>query len=216
MSKKAKPVEVVTTKHFPMEAVVLTDDEGKNSKSLNSTAMTFVEEGQNIYLHRPVDVMTPGELIRALAVVTRLSNAVERRKSKLRKKFDEMRDENPIDPSEKEHIYTAGGFKVVESNKNFGQRRINPDKAIELVKKKKIGVDRITIQPPPPPPVFSEEKFKALVTLGIIDEKELQSVTDWVDPSVMVTVEVAYEIDEAISRAVLGPHVEKKSLKLKK
>lgn len=189
-------------------------------KAPSDRALTLVEKSKNLVFHGSVKDMSPVEKVRAFVLVTRLANALDRRKKVLRKEVDEMLAENAPTLSDREVRLEAGeGFAAVSKNGSYGKKVLNRDRAIALLKKKeeetgKPLVGTCMVIPEPPPPYFSQEKFEALVTLGILKADDVSECMDDVPVSTTVTVDCDEIYDVAIAGAILGPDLAvKKALK---
>lgn len=178
------------------------------------TSLSFVKDKPRAMLvafHEAPKDMTEELLVKAFVLVTRFSNAVDRRKRALRKAVDDMVKSDAglqLKASMENAKKSFDGFTLLVENASFGKKRVVEEKAFALLAEKGIDKSRVmtTPEPPPPPkPSFSLEKFEALKKLDVISDAEFESCLEPALPSPTVTVEMPQVVDEVLVKMILGP-----------
>lgn len=203
MAKK-KDVEHSQARIIPLGVEVV----GNGS---DEQAIALVEKKTDLVLHSKPESLSVVDLVMAFTLVTRLSNAIDRRKKKLRAQVDQMIEKDPPREDDYEVLYSTGtGFAVSCSNSGAGKKALNKIKAQDLLRKKeeetgKPLLSSVMVIPPVPLPQFSVEKFEALVTLGILSQEDVDGCYENAPVSTSVSVECDDIYDDAITKLVLGP-----------
>lgn len=161
--------------------------------------MTKKPSMRDIMMNAPPASLSEDDLVTAFAVVTRASNALDRRKRALRAEIDKKFA--PLLDKGNNAFFDTGSVHVEAANKTFGQEELSLDKARALLVAKGIPEWRVMEQPPP---VFSATAFEELTQSGDITRKEYKSCLVPARPAITVSVHVVPAMDEAIAKALLG------------
>jgi hypothetical protein len=139
-------------------------------------------------------------------------NVASQRQKKLRKSIDDTIAEKASKDQmskDKEVRLEAEQFVVARKNRAADKFEYLESKVVELLKSKGIDPTKtVYVVPPPPAAIFSQEKFKALVTLGLIGEDEAKSCLEPVAPQYAVEVDLPESVDHKIVELVLGKRSE--------
>jgi hypothetical protein len=181
-------------------------------------ARTSIAAHRASVLNLPPTSLSQREVVTSFVIATRIRNHVDRRVSALRKVVDGLfaasepkmgvgvREKHMEVPAFAEE---AEGVLVVRMrNGAANDKTVSQAKASELLARKRLNPRRHVFErvprPPQPPPAFSAEKFRALVTGGLITQAEYDACLEPAPPSCSVTVELPPEFDAAIANAILA------------
>lgn len=168
-------------------------------------------------LHLDPATLAEREAVLGFGIVTRIKNFADRRVNAFRKRIDAIftaRGGMTPETQMLEHGETVffdqgahGGLSVRAMNGSFGKMVLSETKAFALLAGKKPSAKKMAMEQPlrpaRPPARFSSEKFRNLVTIGVITQAEYDACLEQAPATTTVTIDVPIEIDAAITRMLI-------------